>query len=201
MPRSDVPLGPTGQRIIRNITQLRGRVTYKELSARLTELGRPIPTLGLSRLEKGNRRVDADDLVALALALGVTPNRLLLAPDAGNEPMPLTPAVTVTAYDAWRWATGEDDLSNRARKVFDLDRAVRFRRENHPQEPQDDYTFKELLGHKEHRAALAGLARAVQKAEATGVPPGTVRAWLEFSMTLSQLSALDEGAEHDSTEA
>ena len=90
MPPSDdttarVPLGPVGRYVIENLTQLREarRLTYRELADRLEELGRPIPTLGLSRIEKGTRRVDADDLVALAIALGVNPAALLLPRDTG----------------------------------------------------------------------------------------------------------------------
>ncbi|WP_189636550.1 helix-turn-helix domain-containing protein [Rhodococcus sp. MTM3W5.2] len=73
------PLGPTGITVAENIKRLREerRLTYVELSQTLTELGRPIATLGLSRIESGQRRVDADDLMALASALGVSPNFLL----------------------------------------------------------------------------------------------------------------------------
>lgn len=51
---------------------------YVKLAARLEELGRPIPTLGLRKIESYERRVDADDLVALAAALGVSPITLLM---------------------------------------------------------------------------------------------------------------------------
>lgn len=74
------PLGPTGLTVAANIKRLREeqRLTYVELSHTLSELGRPIPTLGLSRIESGQRRVDADDLMALASALGAAPNILLM---------------------------------------------------------------------------------------------------------------------------
>ncbi|MGO9079900.1 MAG: helix-turn-helix domain-containing protein [Streptosporangiaceae bacterium] len=52
-------------------------LTYKEVSDRSREIGRPIPALGLSRIEKGNRRVDVDDLVALAIVLESSPVELL----------------------------------------------------------------------------------------------------------------------------
>ena len=62
-----------------NIKRIREgqRVTYVELSKRLAVLGRPIPVLGLRRIERGERRVDVDDLLALAAAFGVEPIRLL----------------------------------------------------------------------------------------------------------------------------
>ena len=52
-------------------------ITYVELSRRLADLGRSIPELGLRRLEAGKRRVDVDELVALAFALDVAVDSLL----------------------------------------------------------------------------------------------------------------------------
>lgn len=73
------PLGPVGEQLRDNIRRLREErgFSYQRLSELLAELGRPIPTLGLSRLERGERRVDADDLVALAKALGTDIVQLL----------------------------------------------------------------------------------------------------------------------------
>ncbi len=109
-----IPLGPVGGYVIENLKDLRRirRLTYKDLSDRLEELGRPIPTLGLSRIEKGNRRVDADDLVALAIALGVSPTSLLLPRNAGpGEAIELTSeGGPVTAQAAWVWADGKYPL-------------------------------------------------------------------------------------------
>ena len=78
--RHATPSARSAGRSSTNIRQLREarKLTYTELSAKLAKLGRPIPVLGLSRIEKGRRRVDADDLVALALALRVNPGALLL---------------------------------------------------------------------------------------------------------------------------
>lgn len=49
----------------------------RALAERLAELGRPILPSGISKMEHGQRRVDADELIALASAFGVSPNRLL----------------------------------------------------------------------------------------------------------------------------
>jgi transcriptional regulator with XRE-family HTH domain len=109
------PPGPAGERVIAAVKQLRESqgLTYKQLSERLDALGRPIPVLGLSRLEQGNRRVDVDDLVALAIALGTTPNRLLLPPadpeNAGDD-YRLTATVKGTPPALWAWASGEVPL-------------------------------------------------------------------------------------------
>lgn len=77
-------LGPTGEAVRANIRSLRDRerISGAELSARLKKIGRPIPPLGIQRIEAGSRRVDTDDLVALAVALGVSPIRLLMPESA-----------------------------------------------------------------------------------------------------------------------
>ena len=111
--RGPIPLGPVGGYVIANLTDLREarRLTYRELSERLRAIGRPIPPLGLSRIEKGQRRVDADDLAALAIALGVNPTALLL-PRHGEpeDEIELTPEVRVSLFRAWRWMDGAGPL-------------------------------------------------------------------------------------------
>ena len=83
----DVPsrahVGSTGDVVRQNVRTLREqrKMTYVELTETLDTLGRPIPVLGLRRLEAGERRVDVDDLIALAEVFGVTPSVLL-------EPLP-----------------------------------------------------------------------------------------------------------------
>jgi transcriptional regulator with XRE-family HTH domain len=73
-------LGPVGQQVAANVKASRGRrgMSVRDLSRRLTELGRPILPSGITKIEQGARRVDVDDLNALAAALGVSPTRLLL---------------------------------------------------------------------------------------------------------------------------
>jgi transcriptional regulator with XRE-family HTH domain len=128
-------------RVMANVEKLRrsNKLTYKELSGRLERLGRPIPVLGLSRLERGERRVDVDDLVALALALDTTPNRLLLpwldAADVADDGT-LTLAVSRDPQELWAWATGERALgrpaaSAAATREFRGDEVV-FNRTNQP---------------------------------------------------------------------
>jgi|SRR4051794_7697641 transcriptional regulator with XRE-family HTH domain len=88
-------------------------MTYKELADRLKAIGRPIPTLGLSRIEAGTRRVDADDLVALAVALGVNPSRLLMPDGAGDQVVNITMEVAAPEWAAWQWADGRHPLPTR----------------------------------------------------------------------------------------
>lgn len=104
-------LGPTGETVRENVKRLREtqKLTYVELAERLAGVGRTIPVLGLRRIEKGERRVDADDLVALAVVLGVNPSALLL-PYAAAGDAELTGAGTVSARQAWAWADGSGPL-------------------------------------------------------------------------------------------
>lgn len=110
--------GPTGERLAENVSQLRGKdgrgLSTYEMSRRLGEIGRPIQPTGILKIESNDRRVDADDLMALALVLDVTPNRLLLPPTAdADQVVELTPTEHTTAGWAWRWAAdGELPLGN-----------------------------------------------------------------------------------------
>ena len=86
-------------------------LTTAALSRRLAEIGHPIADTGITKIEKGDRRVDVDDLVALAVALDTTPNRLLLHEMDAAHPsaeFDLTPRGTRSRLDdAWAWASGE----------------------------------------------------------------------------------------------
>ena len=102
-PKSVRTLGPTGLRVANNVKRLRGQTSLRELSERLESLGQTVHPSAITRVEQGDRRVDVDDLVALALALGVTPNRLLLDPEADGGELALTSQRTVTRWQAWEW--------------------------------------------------------------------------------------------------
>lgn len=105
-------LGPTGDAVRRQIEKLRlsQNLTYAELSRRLSEFGRPLNTLALRRIEAGARRVDVDDLVALALALQVNPNALLMETDLAaadtDERSRVTNNVEHYADVHWSWLYG-----------------------------------------------------------------------------------------------
>ncbi|HEX5493232.1 MAG TPA: helix-turn-helix transcriptional regulator [Mycobacteriales bacterium] len=105
------PLGATGEMVADNVKRLRGSLSYRELSERLEALGRPIPPLGLSRIEKCTRRVDVDDLVALGAALGVPPV-LLLYPVGLVEEVEVLPGRVVPTWNAAKWFTGEQPLAS-----------------------------------------------------------------------------------------
>jgi hypothetical protein len=90
-------------------------MSVRDLSARMSELGRPLLPSGITKLEKGQRRVDVDELVTLAVALGVNPSRLLLPAEAGDQDVPLTPTLTVPGWAAWQWADGFAPLPTRSK--------------------------------------------------------------------------------------
>jgi transcriptional regulator with XRE-family HTH domain len=73
------------------------------------------------RIESGERRVDVDDLVALALALGVSPLALMLP----TEDSSLVPDGDQYPVDRiWNWASGSKSLSEQD--------AFRFMRDSNP---------------------------------------------------------------------
>lgn len=101
--------GPVGRNLLAALDELalaRG-YSMRRLSAALEETGRPIPPLGLARILKGERRVDADEVMALAVVLGVNPNALLLPRHVGrDDEVELTPEVRQRSHVAWAWADG-----------------------------------------------------------------------------------------------
>lgn len=104
--------GPLTTQVARSIQRIREsrKVTYAELAERLAEAGRPIPVLGLSRMEKGDRRVDLDDLVAIARALRVPPIWLIFPIGQADEPdVELPPGVQVPKEAALAWFTGDQE--------------------------------------------------------------------------------------------
>jgi transcriptional regulator with XRE-family HTH domain len=105
-PEQTAALGPTGLRVGRRLAELRRErgLTLSALAAELQLLKRPIILSALSKIEKGQRRVDADDLVALALALDVSPNMLILPDDDSSSDVALTPGRMMAAAAAWQWA-------------------------------------------------------------------------------------------------
>jgi transcriptional regulator with XRE-family HTH domain len=80
-------IGPAGERVADNLWQLRTArgISIRQLSVKLRTLGHPLSTEAISKIENGRasvpmpkqvRRVDVDDLLALAAALAVQPARL-----------------------------------------------------------------------------------------------------------------------------
>lgn len=111
--KKKLELGPTGEQVRQNVRRLREArgMSKKELADEVAGLGRPIPPLGISRIEAGARRVDSDDLVVLAVALNVPPAALLLPVDVDqDDPVEVTGHRPITAWEAWRWMDGQSPL-------------------------------------------------------------------------------------------
>ena len=84
----------------------------RSLSNKLGEVGRPLGHSAVDQIEKGTRRVDVDDLMALAAALGVSTITLLMpgmsAADAAK--MIEVGGVDVSVGRLWRWLRADATL-------------------------------------------------------------------------------------------
>lgn len=184
------PPEPTARRVAENLRRVRQErgLSYAELSRRLEKGGHPIRDTGLLKIEKGDRGVGVDDLIALAAALGTTPNRLLLpelgagSPAGGSE---ITPGIAHPPALLWAWAAGEVPLG-RAPSSADSDPEARgeeivFGRENRqhlwnspapPAPASRDQAASRLF-------AVTGIVALVQEAFIAGLSTADIRADVE----------------------
>jgi transcriptional regulator with XRE-family HTH domain len=183
--------GPTAQRIRANLNQLRDqrRISLRALSKRLDRLGHPLLASGLSKIEMGTRRADVDDLVAIAIALDVAPNRLLLVGTAGEEKLELAPEAQASERIVWLWATGEAplpvDLWSDTPGTIDLNRARRFRDENRPHDRSGQTPITELF---EQEGVLAPAIEACREAvERSGLPREDVLHYVALALRMGEL--------------
>lgn len=129
MGRTAIELGPTARTVAENVrrfrTSLRGW-TMGELSERMAATARPMTRNQLSAIETLIRRIDVDDLIALAAALEVSPASLLMPHvEPENTPDPSDPSLAaemsfptsaepepdaVTAGQYWLWLTADSPL-------------------------------------------------------------------------------------------
>lgn len=132
-----IEVGPTGRAVAANVKRLRKArgLSLRALSVALKDRGRTLSADALNKIEngaetdgRGVRRVDVDDLTALAVVFGVSPAALVVPftphPD---DSVGVTGAGEVPAYAAWRWATGEIQLSydpEQRRETQDMERAL-----------------------------------------------------------------------------
>ncbi|MFE1046321.1 helix-turn-helix domain-containing protein [Streptomyces olivaceus] len=120
-------MGPVGEALRDNIKRIREeqRLTFVKLSEKLSEVGRPIPVLGLRRIERGERRVDTEEMLALAYVLGVHPVDLLVPPGLSDDaPYSVAPEIHATAGKARDWIGGVGFLPST--NVVDMARALQF---------------------------------------------------------------------------
>jgi len=190
---------PVAARVAANVRMLRNerRLDLADVSETMTALGRPLSLNGLSKVERGKRGIDVDDLLALALALDVSPLRLLLTPEAGEDQVALTAQVGTSERLAWEWATGESPLDvpevpfiHAGRKVTPPDsrpdlqlgahrqRAGAFRAVNRPHVEGGDWTMDEV---EPYLSDLSASAVAAKAAHAAGVPWPIIHSYLDMT--------------------
>lgn len=142
--RRAVEMGPTGKAVAENLARLRKTrgLSTRQLSAELERRGRNLSPSGITRMEKAERHVTADELAALAAALGVNPSALLLPlKDGPDESIEVTGVGAIGAGEAWDWADGRRPL-NVARgdldALLDFDLYARPPRHRHTWEATRD---------------------------------------------------------------
>lgn len=111
--RRAIEVGPTGRIVAQNLARLRERrgFTTRQLAGALERAGRTIPASGITKMEKAERGVTSDELVALSVVLGVSPAALLLPlTDSPADSVSVTGAGEVPADTAWAWASNEGPL-------------------------------------------------------------------------------------------
>jgi transcriptional regulator with XRE-family HTH domain len=183
MATDGIRIGPVGERVADNLRELRGhaRLSVRALSKRLEILGQPIAPSAITKIEKGKRRVDVDELVALALALNVTPNRLLLAGRADEEPIELSPSVAEPAVGAWRWAGGELPFRDLGFGFSRWDQET-----SRPDDPPMTVEELERLGGQD---GVAQLVEGMRRAVADGVRLGALIQYLGVQWAMDQVTA------------
>jgi transcriptional regulator with XRE-family HTH domain len=184
--REDAPVAALVAANLRRVRQERG-LGYAELARRLAAIGRPIADTALLKTEKGDRKASVDDLMALAVALGTTPNRLLLpAMDADRiaDEHEIAPKVRETPPLLWAWAAGEAPLGSLPASAR-TDRAMRgaevvFSRENRPQHWNAPAPDAPKPGEAASRVfAVAGITALIQEAFIAGLSTADIRAAVE----------------------
>lgn len=125
-PRPAVQYGPTAATVAGNVKRLREiqNMTIYSLSGALETAGRPITPSAVAKIEKMQRQVTVDDLMALAIALEVSPSALLLPLTDDPKVQVEVTGATARADRLWDWVDG-----NAALKVaLESDRVEQFMR-------------------------------------------------------------------------
>lgn len=188
MPNDRIPAGPVARRVAANVRQLRKLrgLDLSHVADRMKALGRPAAVGALSKLELGQRRVDVDDLVALAIALDTTPNRLLLTEQARDGEVGLAPTITWTERAAWQWASGQGIAPLPPwQKAPNFDRSAEWSAESRPHDPPDTTSWREV---EDHRKELAEFVYALWRTEReTGLSRGAILGFIESADFLRSL--------------
>lgn len=112
-PRPAAQYGPTAEAVAKNVKRLRESrgMTIYSLSGALEKAGRPITASAVAKIERQQRQVSVDDLMALAIVLKVSPSALLLPLDDNpNKRHGITGGGEAPADVAWDWMDGQRPL-------------------------------------------------------------------------------------------
>ncbi len=95
----------TADTVSENVKRLREKrnLGLRGLAKKLGEVGRPLTHSAVDQIEKGTRRVDVDDLMALAAAFDVSPITLLMPASARNDLVEVTGRPPEQAEKVWDW--------------------------------------------------------------------------------------------------
>lgn len=147
----------TAETVSANVKRLRTKqnLGLRGLSTKLGEVGRPLGHSAIDQIEKGTRRVDVDDLTALAVALEVSPSTLLMpyAERAGDE-VRVTGWHPTDASEIWRWLQTDISIGWSDRPNISAERAL------------PPFVYRELM--EEKAARLPELRRRLEERKRHG---------------------------------
>jgi hypothetical protein len=121
----------------------------------------------VTKVEKGDRQVTVDELVALAYVLAVSPAALIV-PTTWNEPLSVTPAQSQAASTVWRWIIGTFPLGGLRSPGEPLDVAGGEARQRFYEEACPDY----IAAAERRLPGLRHLHEAVAGAQSSAGLPG-----------------------------
>jgi transcriptional regulator with XRE-family HTH domain len=110
-------VGATARTVADNIKRFREaqNMNFTQLAERLGAVANwSINAVGIRRIEAGERRVSTDDLMALAVALDVSPATLLMPSTGSADDLIEATGVDgdVPARRLWRWLAGDGPLAD-----------------------------------------------------------------------------------------
>lgn len=109
----------TGETVAANIARVRKsqQMSLQRLEAILTTLEHRISFSALSKIENRARKVDVDDLMAIAVALNVSPGSLLLPFGGPAEEVSITGGHDSVGL-IWEWAFAQEEIIADDRRAF-----------------------------------------------------------------------------------
>lgn len=160
MGTNSVRRGATAAAVSANVKRLRLKqnLGLRGLARKLAA-DRPLGHNAIDQIERGTRRVDVDDLTALAVALEVSPETLLMpyAENADDE-VRITGWGPMYASEAWRWMQTDVSLGWSDRPPISAERAL------------PPFVYRKLM--EERAARLPELKALFEKRKQSGVHDG-----------------------------